>query len=114
MLLREHQAGFRTPTNPQGLVVPINVFDGEFFPPKARDISWIDCQRFWLVGEGFSKTERYVEFQDILRSWACDVATVIHNAPEWQHTWLSDDWLRTDDQDLRPVPTRNFSFTGLE
>jgi hypothetical protein len=114
MFYRELKTGFRTIAKPQGLVVPINVYDGEFFPPKARNIQWIDCQRFWLVGEGFSKTERYIEFQDVLRAWSSDVASVIYNAPEWQHYWLTYDWLDIDDRDLIPVSARNFKFPGLE
>jgi hypothetical protein len=114
MLYRETQTGFRTIANPRGLLAPVNVFDGQFFPAKAKQIQWLECQRFWVIGDGFSKTERYIEFQDILRSWAIDVATVIENAPEWQAAWMDNDWLQVDDADLRPVSTTNFSFVGLE
>ena len=73
MLHRETKLGYRTILNPKGLVIPIKVFDGKFFPPKARQIHWIDFGKYWIIGDGFSKTERYVEFQDVLREWAFDV-----------------------------------------
>lgn len=114
MLYREAQSGFRTVSNPSGLVAPVNVFDGQFFPDKAKQIEWLDCQRFWVVGDGFSRTERYVEFQDILRSWAVDVAAVIEGAPPWQDAWMTDAWLQVDDSDLMPRSSTNFAFAGLD
>lgn len=113
MLHRELQLGFRTVSKPSGLVAPINVFDGQFFPERARQIQWLDCQRFWVVGDGFSKTERYVEFQDVLRSWAVDVAGMIQSAPAWEELWMTGSWLQIDDGDLLPRPVSNFAFTGL-
>ena len=114
MLYREAETGFRTVANPHGLVVPVNVFDGQFFPKRAKQIEWLDCQRFWVIGDGFSRTERYVEFQDVLRSWATEVATVIENAPAWQSAWTDDAWLQVDDADLKPISSTNFGFVGLD
>lgn len=106
--------GFRTTTKPYGLVAPLNVFDGHYFPKKARQIQWVDCQRFWVVGDGFSKTERYIEFQDVLRAWANDIATIISHAPDWQSDWIESDFLYVDDADLMPVSADNFNFVGLD
>jgi len=113
MLYREEQFGFRTVSKPSGLVAPINVFDGQFFPQRAKKIQWLDCRNFWVVGDGFSRTERYVEFQDVLRLWAIDVAKVIQSAPRWQESWMTDSWLQLEDGDLRPITSSNFAFTGL-
>ena len=64
MLYREKKLGYRTIAKPSGLIVPINVFDEEFFPDRAREIQWLDCKAYWVAGDGFSKTERYIEFQE--------------------------------------------------
>jgi hypothetical protein len=114
MLFREAQLGFRTVQVPNGLVVPVNVFDGSFFPKRARDIQWLDCRKYWIIGEGFAKTERYVEFQDALREWSADVARAVHSAPEWDDGWLTAPWMEVADSDLMPPSSANFSFVGLE
>lgn len=114
MLHREKQLGFRTVANPRGLVLPINVFDGNFFPDTARDIEWLDCQKYWIIGDGFVKTEKYVEFQDLLREWAGDAATVIRQTPPCDDSWMTEEWLQLPDEHLRPKPADNFEFTGLE
>jgi hypothetical protein len=36
MLLRETRTGLRSVQKPHGLVIPVNVFDGKFFPARAR------------------------------------------------------------------------------
>jgi hypothetical protein len=114
MLYREAQRGFRTIKNPAGLVIPVNVFDEQFFPDKARKIEWLDLRDFWIVGEGFVKTERYVQFQDRLRDWSLQVARIIRRAPSWEKAWLTGAWLDVPDEELRPKPSRNFRFVGLE
>ena len=114
MLNREKQLGYRTLANPAGLVIPVNVFDGQFFPEIARDIEWLDLTAFWIIGEGFSKTEKYVQFQDRLRDWAPQVAQAVHRAPSWEESWLTEPWLNVPDNDLQPKPADNFAFVGLE
>jgi hypothetical protein len=114
MLFRETQLGFRTVQVPNGLVVPVNVFDGQFFPQRAKVIQWLDCRKFWIVGEGFARTERYVEFQDALRGWSEDVARAIQSAPAWNEHWMTAPWIDVADDDLMPPPTTNFTFVGLE
>jgi hypothetical protein len=114
MLYREAQCGFRTADRPGGLIIPINVFDGQFFPRRAKEIQWLDCRKYWIVGEGFIKTERYVEFQDVLRTWADDVAIAIETAPEWDAAWLTANLATIPDDDLKPPSTKNFRFAGLE
>jgi hypothetical protein len=114
ILRRETQYDYRTASNPSGLVIPINVFDGEFFPDKVKNIQWLDCKKHWVIGDGFAKTERYIEFQDLLRNWAIDVAKIITEAPPWEENWLSEDWQDVPDDELLPKTTLNFQFAGLE
>jgi hypothetical protein len=114
MLYREAQLSYRTVSKPKGLVAPINVFDGQFFPDKAQRIQWLDCRKYWIVGDGFVKTEKYVEFQDLLKEWVIDIADVIEGAPPWQDAWLNDEWFNVPDDELKPKSTTNFEFVGLE
>jgi hypothetical protein len=114
MLYREQQSGYRTILRPGGIVVPVNVFDGNFFPERAKQIQWLDLTKYWIVGDGFTKTERYVDFQDSLRDWANGVAAAIANAPAWQSDWLNEDWNNLPDVELSPRPSTNFHFVGLD
>jgi hypothetical protein len=93
MLHREKKLGYRTIKNPRGLVLPINIFDGEHFPYYTRRIQYLDCRNFFRVSPGFRKTERYVDFQDLLIKWVYAVANSIKNAPPWSEKyeiWLDD------------------------
>jgi hypothetical protein len=93
MATREQRMRYRTIDRPDGLVVPVTVHDGEKFPASARAVqfkNWVDFAR---VGEGFKRTERFVEFQDAMSKWTDDVARVIGVAPDWSDQWLTDDWL---------------------
>jgi TIR domain len=103
MFHREQQLGYRTINNPSGLVLPINVFDGEHFPPFAKQIQYLDCRRFVRPGSGFTKTERYVEFQDIMITWIDEVARAVNNAPAWMPEWLTKAWL---DDIIKTLPHR--------
>lgn len=114
MLHRERKLGYRTNGNPSGLIVPINVFDEEFFPDRARSIQWLDCKAYWVVGDGFSKTERYIEFQETLKRWAVDAATAINGAPAWEARFETTRWFSTSDRGLMPKSTANFEFSGLD
>ncbi|MBI1929730.1 toll/interleukin-1 receptor domain-containing protein [Candidatus Poribacteria bacterium] len=90
MLHRERQLGYRTPENPSGLIIPVTVSNGEHFPNYAKQIQYFDCRRFARVGEGFKKTERYVEFQDEMDRWVPEVAKVINQTPPWRQEWLEE------------------------
>jgi len=74
----------------------------------------LDCHEYWIVGEGFVKTEKYVEFQDVLRKWSNELAAVIQGAPSWQPAWMNDEWFNVPDDELKPKPETNWEFPGLE
>jgi hypothetical protein len=95
MRYREQQLGYRTVTNPGGLVMPMSIHDGKNFPAYVKPIQWADFTPFSRVGQGFTRTERYVEFQDRLLEWVEDLAECIRKAPVWHEEWLSKAW--TDD-----------------
>jgi len=92
MLHRAFRTGY-TPENPGGLVLPAKVHDGEHFPKFVKDIHYTDFSRFARVGEGFTKTERYIEFQDLLITWTDAISKVVATAPTWNPDWMGQDWV---------------------
>ena len=114
MIHREQQLGFHSLGNPGGLVLPVCVFDGEHFPEIARRRQSLDCRRFFVVGDGFKKTELYVEFQQVVAGWSADVARAISHAPPWSSDLSSRRWLRAESIDLAPRVANSFPFPGLE
>ena len=90
MLNRENILGYRTLSKPTGLIIPVNVSDGKGFPNFGdKTIQYFDCRSFIIDGEGFKKTEKYVEFQEKLKQWIDnDVVKVIENVPDWNEEWL--------------------------
>jgi cellulose biosynthesis protein BcsQ len=53
-------------------------------PPQLRSIQWTDFSDVAYVGEGFAKSERYIEFQDRIRALAKKVAAAIETAERQQ------------------------------
>ncbi|ETR67534.1 MAG: hypothetical protein OMM_11494, partial [Candidatus Magnetoglobus multicellularis str. Araruama] len=58
MLYREKMLGYRTTNKPNGLVLPVNIFDGKFFPEIAQQINWFLCHDYYIDGEGFKKNRK--------------------------------------------------------
>jgi hypothetical protein len=100
MLYRERKLGYRTISKPNGLVIPVSVHDGNKFPSYARSVQFDNWVQFAKVGEGFKRTERYVEFQDQVSCFADDVATAIEDAPTWDDAWLSEAWFQDVGSDV--------------
>jgi hypothetical protein len=114
MLNRETRLGLRTVAHPEGLVVPLNVFDGKHFPPRAQSIQWFDLSDYWIDGPAFRSSSQYVDFQVQLKKLAPQVAAAIGRAPTWQDRWRRANWYDVDASDLIPPPIANFAFAGLE
>ena len=93
MLCRENQLGYRTLERPDGLILPVRVNDGKYFPTYAAGIQWFDCERFARSPGVFKKSEKYLEFQDQMTTWIEQVAAAVNNAPAWNAEWLTPDWL---------------------
>lgn len=118
MLHRESQLGFRTMQNPDGLILPIRLFDGKGYPAFTSKIDALDCTAYNIVFEGFKKTLGYGDFLKLIQSWVRQVADRVNAAPPWSATWLTPPWL--DDPirqwDIDPTfrfPTRNFVLEGM-
>jgi hypothetical protein len=114
MLHRERRMAYRTLNNPDGLVIPVNVFDGEFFPQAVQPIQWFDFQEFWIAGSGFRASLLYVDFQIHMKEFAKEVATAVSGAPEWQPSFLEAESFDVDTSELAPPSSTNFAFSGLE
>ena len=90
---REQELSLRSLSNPAGLVSPLKIFDGEFFPDYTTSYQCEDYRNFFRVGEAFTKTPPYCDFQTSLQNWVVKVADVIRNAPAWSADWLTPAWL---------------------
>ncbi len=93
MFYRQKQLGYLTQKNPDGLIVPVKIFDGEHFPEYANFLQMLDCRDLFLVGEGMKQAKSYMDLQTRLQRWVYNVAKVIKNAPEWDNQWLEKHWL---------------------
>ena len=93
MLHRETQLGLRTIGNPSGLIHPIKTFDGEHFPDWVQHNQCQDYREYFYVGEAFSRSQMYLDFQKSLQNWVTHVADGIQNAPRWRRQWLEPSWL---------------------
>jgi len=91
-------------------------YDGEFFPEIARKINWLLCHEYFLIGEGFKKTKRFVAFQTLMKNWIQDVAYAISNVPEWNNQWIKDEWWKEtfeySEKNLQIVSKPNKQFSG--
>lgn len=91
---RQIKQGFMSERNPNGLIVPIRINDGDYFPNCVKKIQSLDCRNHFRIGEGFKATARYVELQDILIVWANEVAKAIQNTKELPLKWSNLDWIK--------------------
>lgn len=57
-------------------IVPVILHGGEF-PELGRQVQWLDFSDFAYLGEGFSRSDRYVEFQDRVKQLAATIAEKI-------------------------------------
>jgi hypothetical protein len=90
MLDRERRFNYRTADRPEGLVLPVNVSDGQGFPTFAKAIQYFDSRDYVLVGPGFVNTEVYIDFQLKMKGWAPQVAKAILRVPRWRREWIND------------------------
>lgn len=90
---RQKKCGLNTIERPNGLIIPLKVRDGKYFPEKLQEINILNCNDYYRIGGGFETTPRFVDFQDILSKWVEEVANAIEGAPEWDESWLSEDYL---------------------
>lgn len=89
MVEREKAEGYRTILNPNGLIQIVQVGDGVHFPSYTRHIQWFDCTDYFSASVAFEKSEKCLELEDLIRTWAVDVARMINSAAEWKEDWIN-------------------------
>jgi hypothetical protein len=64
MAERQRLAGYATPTNPSGLIVPVVFHDGVNFPQEAQNAQSKDFSNYNYQVVAFSQTALYLQFID--------------------------------------------------
>lgn len=79
--------------NPGGLIVPVCISDGDFFPDSVKEIQALPCHDYHRTGPGFRNLEPYTRFEEAIMGWTVQVARAIERAPDWNQDWLTKEWL---------------------
>jgi len=72
---------------PHGLILPMRYSDGEYFPEEARGVQWLDVAPYASTVPAFLKSARAVEFEDVLKPFARQVAESVRSAPAYEPDW---------------------------
>ncbi|BAS57367.1 hypothetical protein NIES2135_32750 [Leptolyngbya boryana NIES-2135] len=85
MRAREQQCGFKTATNPNGLIYPIVFHDGEHFPPEAKATQQKDLKKWNSSYPSFIETRGIVELEREVQVICAEIAVMLETAPLWQN-----------------------------
>jgi len=89
MLERQKQLGLCTLGNIRGLVVPIQVFDGDKYPTILTDtVQLRDFTAFTYITRQ-SRLKRWTLFIEALRRLADEIDVLLNAVPEHSHTWIT-------------------------
>lgn len=89
MLEREIKTGFRTLQQPDGLVFPTIIHDGETMPINLSSIQKVEIQDFFNVKMSPDSPKAEL-LTDKLKPLGKAIARSIGNAPVWQADWKID------------------------
>lgn len=70
-----------------GLIAPLRFHDGEHFPPEARAVQWVDVTDYTSTIRAFWDSQKAIELETILKSFAHSVANVVRQAPPFSKDW---------------------------
>lgn len=81
---------------PAGLIMPVVIHGAgrDTFPSEAQNIQQMDLSDFFITGQAFQQTERYITFQQHVKELAKLVANRVQNAPSFDSNFpvvLPDD-----------------------
>jgi len=71
----------------QGLILPVTLHGGEYFPPAAKAIQAADFREFFLTAPAFRSSPRYLDFEVAVRNLAQDVLHMVEKAPSFNPNW---------------------------
>ena len=87
MMKRESLLGFRTPSNPGGLIYPVVFSDGEHFPSEAQQIQQKDLRNWNISSLVFRETRDYAEFEKQVQIVAQEISQMLETVPDWREDW---------------------------
>jgi len=106
---RQKKLGYNTIENPSGLIVPIQVNDGKYFPECVNELEMWKFHSYFKKGTYFEETQRFYEFQDRLDDLVQNIANILDNIPNWKTEWLEDEYLEISNEEffIANSPTMN-------
>lgn len=105
---RNRAYGFQEVQNPGGLIVPITINNGDFYPLK---IQALHCYDYYFSKGELDKMSFWEDFERKIAEWIrTDLARAIRNAPQWSPDWQQSEWLdvTTDHIFRKSEKTDNF------
>lgn len=88
---RSLQHGFESVQKPGGLIVPITINQGKFYPKK---IQALPCYSYYRSRGDLDKMSFWEDFEQKIADWiAKDLAKAVKRAPAWNADWQTDEWL---------------------
>ena len=82
---REQLLGLASAGDPSSLIYPVRYADGDYFHPDARAaLCKRDFSGLTYPDEAFKQTPKYLEFDDMVRQMAADLAQRLANPPAWR------------------------------
>jgi hypothetical protein len=98
MRLREKQLKIPSINNPSGLIIPIVIQDGEYFPPEVLERQYYDFSEF-LLEEFREYAPIFIKFQKEIKILAEDLNKILRNdnlIPDYDPSWLKDKFFLED------------------
>lgn len=90
----EHRSlkhGFTAIQKPGGLIVPITINEGTFYPQKIQALS---CYKYYRSKGNLTDMSFWEDFEGKVAKWVKkDLAKAVMRAPTWNSDWQNDDWL---------------------
>jgi len=71
----------------RNLIVPITIHGGASFPAEAQTTQWFDFREFMIVGKAFNRSEKYLDFEDVVRKLCGHIASQLKNVPQFDSSW---------------------------
>ncbi|MEO6406229.1 MAG: toll/interleukin-1 receptor domain-containing protein [Ferruginibacter sp.] len=106
MKYRQEQYKLCSTTTPKTLIWPVIYREVVPLPPIAGKLSYLDYSEFNVVGEAFTRSDKYIKFQEKLQDDIRSIAEIITNVP------ALDDSLETAEGRKKIIDDLNKYFEG--